>query len=160
MGEDLFWAIRGGGGGSFGIVLAWKVKLVYVPPAVTVLNVNRKLDQNTLKLIHRWQYVASKLDENLFIGITLSGGRRTRTRRKTVNASFFSLFLGKANDLLSIMQNCFPELGLSREDCIEKNWIESVLVLGGFTIGESLEKALLNRSTTPFYIGAYKVKLD
>ncbi|MBA0830717.1 hypothetical protein Goarm_015231, partial [Gossypium armourianum] len=25
MGEDLFWAIRGGGGGSFGIVLSWKI---------------------------------------------------------------------------------------------------------------------------------------
>uniref|UniRef100_A0A453JCQ7 FAD-binding PCMH-type domain-containing protein n=1 Tax=Aegilops tauschii subsp. strangulata TaxID=200361 RepID=A0A453JCQ7_AEGTS len=32
MGEDLFWAIRGGGGGNFGIVLSWKVQLVQVPP--------------------------------------------------------------------------------------------------------------------------------
>jgi FAD/FMN-containing dehydrogenase len=30
MGEDLFWAIRGGGGGSFGVVLSWKVQLVQV----------------------------------------------------------------------------------------------------------------------------------
>ncbi|MBA0806415.1 hypothetical protein Gohar_005869, partial [Gossypium harknessii] len=36
MGEDLFWAIRGGGGGSFGVVLAWKLKLVAVPAIVTV----------------------------------------------------------------------------------------------------------------------------
>jgi FAD/FMN-containing dehydrogenase len=36
MGEDLFWAIRGGGGGSFGIVVSWKVSLVKVPPTVTV----------------------------------------------------------------------------------------------------------------------------
>jgi hypothetical protein len=26
MGEDLFWAIRGGGGASFGIILSWKIK--------------------------------------------------------------------------------------------------------------------------------------
>ncbi|XP_034909801.1 berberine bridge enzyme-like 26 [Populus alba] len=39
MGEDLFWAIRGGAGGSFGIVTAWKVKLVPVPSAVTVFTV-------------------------------------------------------------------------------------------------------------------------
>lgn len=26
MGEDLFWAIRGGGGASFGVVVAWKVR--------------------------------------------------------------------------------------------------------------------------------------
>ncbi|XP_022927114.1 cannabidiolic acid synthase-like [Cucurbita moschata] len=139
MGEDLFWAIRGGGGGSFGIVLSWKI---------------------------RWQYVASKVDENLFIGITLSTGpnseerQRTRTRTRTVNASFFSLFLGKANDLLSIMQQSFPELELAKQDCIEKSWIESNLILAGFTNRESLEEALLNRSTTPSFIGAYKVKSD
>ncbi|KAL8507356.1 hypothetical protein ACS0TY_018051 [Phlomoides rotata] len=28
MGEDLFWAIRGGGGASFGIILSWKLRLV------------------------------------------------------------------------------------------------------------------------------------
>lgn len=27
-GEDLFWAIRGGGGASFGVILSWKIKLV------------------------------------------------------------------------------------------------------------------------------------
>ncbi|MBA0594756.1 hypothetical protein Gorai_011649, partial [Gossypium raimondii] len=27
MGEDLFWDIRGGGGGSFGVILSWKIKL-------------------------------------------------------------------------------------------------------------------------------------
>ncbi|KAF2551046.1 hypothetical protein F2Q68_00035728 [Brassica cretica] len=29
MGEDMFWAIKGGGGASFGIILAWKIKLVF-----------------------------------------------------------------------------------------------------------------------------------
>ncbi|PHT29976.1 Cannabidiolic acid synthase [Capsicum baccatum] len=31
MNEDLFWAVRGGGGASFGVILAWKLKLVRVP---------------------------------------------------------------------------------------------------------------------------------
>ncbi|CAN0923285.1 Berberine bridge enzyme-like 27 [Linum grandiflorum] len=39
MGEDLFWAIRGGGGNTFGVVVAWKVRLVKVPANVTVCNV-------------------------------------------------------------------------------------------------------------------------
>ncbi|KAK9101402.1 hypothetical protein Scep_024832 [Stephania cephalantha] len=34
MGEDLFWAIRGGGVTSFGVLLAWKIRLVPVPPTV------------------------------------------------------------------------------------------------------------------------------
>ncbi|GLJ18420.1 hypothetical protein SUGI_0326410 [Cryptomeria japonica] len=39
MGEDLFWALRGGGGGSWGVVVAWKVGLVRVPSKVTVFMV-------------------------------------------------------------------------------------------------------------------------
>ena len=46
MGEDLFWAIRGGGGASFGVVLAYKIKLVRVPETVTVFQVQRTLEQN------------------------------------------------------------------------------------------------------------------
>ncbi|KAL1214973.1 Berberine bridge enzyme-like 26 [Cardamine amara subsp. amara] len=46
MGEDLFWAIRGGGGASFGIILAWKVNLVPLPKTVTVFNVTKTLEQD------------------------------------------------------------------------------------------------------------------
>lgn len=45
MGEDLFWAIRGGAGASFGIILSWKIKLVPVPATVTVFTVGRTLEQ-------------------------------------------------------------------------------------------------------------------
>nr|GEX25838.1 berberine bridge enzyme-like 22 [Tanacetum cinerariifolium] len=39
MGEDLFWAIRGGGGASFGVIVSWKIKLLWVPEKVTIFNV-------------------------------------------------------------------------------------------------------------------------
>ncbi|OVA03984.1 FAD linked oxidase [Macleaya cordata] len=45
MGEGLFGAIRGGGGGSFGTILSWKVKLVSVPPTVTVFAIEKTLEQ-------------------------------------------------------------------------------------------------------------------
>ena len=73
MGEDLFWAIRGGGGGSFGIVVAWKVKLVPVPATVTICTISRTLEEEAIKLVDQWQYVANKLDEDLFLGINLLG---------------------------------------------------------------------------------------
>ncbi|MED6159952.1 hypothetical protein PIB30_047055, partial [Stylosanthes scabra] len=63
MGEDLFWAIRGGGGASFGVILAWKIRLVPVPSTVTLLIAPRTLEQNPTKLVHKWQSVASKLDK-------------------------------------------------------------------------------------------------
>ena len=73
MGEDLFWAIRGGGGGSFGIVVAWKVKLVSVPTTVTICTTTRNMEEGAINLIHQWQYVANKFDEDLFLGIILTG---------------------------------------------------------------------------------------
>ncbi|XP_051222269.1 berberine bridge enzyme-like Cyn d 4 [Lolium perenne] len=55
MGRDVFWAIRGGGGGgSFGIVLSWKVKLVPVPPTVTVFTVAKSVEEGAVDILAKW----------------------------------------------------------------------------------------------------------
>ncbi|CAA3021561.1 berberine bridge enzyme-like 18 [Olea europaea var. sylvestris] len=151
MGEDLFWAIRGGGGTSFGIVVAFKVQLIVIPETVTVFNVTRTLEQNATQIVHRWQYVADNIDENLLLRLFLrsinSSGKRT------IGAFFTSLYLGRVDDLLPIMQEKFPELGLVKEDCIEMPWIESTVYFAGFQ-GQSLD-ILLNRTgvSTTFFKG-------
>uniref|UniRef100_A0A803M238 FAD-binding PCMH-type domain-containing protein n=1 Tax=Chenopodium quinoa TaxID=63459 RepID=A0A803M238_CHEQI len=48
MGVDVFWAIRGVGGGSLGIVYAWKINLVKVPPKVTTVKVLRNGERGTI----------------------------------------------------------------------------------------------------------------
>ncbi|PNX97293.1 reticuline oxidase-like protein [Trifolium pratense] len=146
MGEDLFWAIRGGGGASFGVIIAWKIKLVHVPSTVTLFNVFRTLEQNATNLIHKWQLVANKLDGDLNIRIILERvNSSAQTRKLTVKVTFESLFLGGVDRLIPLMQEEFPELGLVREDCTEMSWIESVLYLAGFTTGQPLE-VLLSRT--------------
>jgi hypothetical protein len=157
MGEDLFWAIRGGGGASFGIILSWKIKLVDVPSTVTVFTVNRNLEQNATKLVHRWQYVAAKLHEDLFIRVGLTSVNSSQEGKRTIQASFNSLYLGGIDKLLPMIQESFPELGLVREDCIEKSWIESTLYFAGFPSDESLN-VLLNR--TPLIRAPFKAKSD
>ncbi|KAL0442403.1 UNVERIFIED_CONTAM: Cannabidiolic acid synthase [Sesamum latifolium] len=157
MGEDLFWAIRGGGGASFGVILAWKIQLVDVPKIVTTFTVQRTLEQNATQLIHRWQYIAHKFDSDLFILIRVAGENSNQGRRNmTISASFSALFLGGIDRLLPLMQESFPELGLVRKDCTEMSWIQSVLYFQGFPI-ESPE-LLLNR-TQPFS-GYFKGKSD
>ncbi|KAM3308349.1 berberine bridge enzyme-like 28 [Capsicum chacoense] len=147
MGEDLFWAIRGGGGNTFGLVLAWKVKLVDVPEKVTVFTLNKTLDQNATKLIHKWQYVAPRFPEDLFIRILvnrLNSSDQGGNNKQTLVASFNSIFLGGIDQLLPIMQENFAELGLRREDCIEMSWIESIMYFAGFPGGAS-PNVLLSR---------------
>ncbi|KAK6146023.1 hypothetical protein DH2020_019892 [Rehmannia glutinosa] len=71
MGEDLFWAIRGGGGASFGIITAWKLNLVTVPETLTIFSISRTLEQNVTELVHRWQYIAPNLPDDLLISISI-----------------------------------------------------------------------------------------
>lgn len=84
MGEDLFWAIRGGGGASFGVILSWKIKLVPVPEKVTIFSVGRTLEEGATDLVRRWQQVADTIYDDLFIRLQLSttsgtkGGKEDR----------------------------------------------------------------------------------
>uniref|UniRef100_A0A7N0T185 FAD-binding PCMH-type domain-containing protein n=1 Tax=Kalanchoe fedtschenkoi TaxID=63787 RepID=A0A7N0T185_KALFE len=144
MGEELFWAIRGGGGASFGVIVAWKVKLVKVPPKVTVFNVDRTLAQGATSLVHTWQHIASKLPEELLIRIIIQDVESGKDR--TVQATFNSLFLGEINQLMPLMRSSFPELGLQEQNCIELSWVESTLFFNGMR-GQPLE-TLLDRTHT------------
>ncbi|XP_042026333.1 berberine bridge enzyme-like 18 [Salvia splendens] len=146
MGEDLFWAIKGGGGASFGVITAWKVQLVDVPKTVTVFGVGRTLEQNVTQIVHRWQHVAPELDKDLFIGVSLLTANSTQSGTKlTVVANFASLFLGRIDRLLPLMKEKFPELGLTREDCTEVSWIQAMVFISGLPI-ETPPEVLLNRT--------------
>ncbi|XP_047965049.1 berberine bridge enzyme-like 23 [Salvia hispanica] len=151
MGEDLFWAIRGGGGASFGIILAWRIKLVRVPETVTVFTVKRKLDGEAVELVGKWQHVASRLPENLFIRVVL------QHIAGTGEAIFNALFLGNAEELLPLMKMRFPELGVKELDCIEMSWIESAIYFAGFESSSSPE-VLLDRIVR--YKSSFKAKSD
>ncbi|XP_057472056.1 tetrahydroberberine oxidase-like [Actinidia eriantha] len=158
MGEDLFWAIRGGGGASFGVIVAWKINLVVVPSKVTVFTIDRTLEQNATNLIHKWQSIAHKFPQELLIGVVI---RRVNSSHDggedTIQASFISMYLGGIDQLIPLMQESFPELGLTREDCTEMSWIESILYFPGFPSGSSLD-VLLNR--TQLSTGYFKAKSD
>ncbi|KAK8938519.1 hypothetical protein KSP39_PZI011075 [Platanthera zijinensis] len=159
MGEDLFWALRGGGGASFGIILSYKLKLLQIPPKVTVFNIDKLLEQGAIKLLSKWQQIAHKLDKRLFIRVILQvvDDQNHRSRNKTLTATFQSLFLGEETELLSLMAESFPELGVKPEDCMELSWIRSVLSIAGYPPGGSLKK-LLDRK--PQFNDLFKTKSD
>ncbi|XP_031378709.1 berberine bridge enzyme-like 26 [Punica granatum] len=158
MGEDLFWAIRGGGGGSFGIILAWRIKLVNVPQTVTVFTVSKTLDQDGTKLLLRWQEVAPKLDDNLFLNVAIRPAPTGNGTSRTVTTTYRALFLGSRTHLLKVMEEGFPELGLTSQDCIETSWIESVLYMALFPNTTGLE--VLRQVISSIPPGYFKAKAD
>uniref|UniRef100_A0A6N2K622 FAD-binding PCMH-type domain-containing protein n=1 Tax=Salix viminalis TaxID=40686 RepID=A0A6N2K622_SALVM len=157
MGEDLFWAIRGGGGGSFGIITAWKVKLVPVPSTVTIFTVTKSLEQGATKILFRWQQVADKLDEDLFIRVNIQTIDVGTKGGRTITTSYDALFLGDSNRLLQVMRESFPELGVARQDCTETSWIISTVYLGGYTNNTSPEVLLQRKNILKHY---FKAKSD
>lgn len=157
MGEDAFWAIRGGGGGSFGVILAWKVKLVNVPSTVTVFTVPRTLEQGATKILYKWQQVADKIDENLFIRVLIQPVAAATAGQRTILTAYNAVYLGGATALLKIMKRSFPELGLTRNDTMEMSWIESVVYIGSFPAGTPPATLLAGK---PAFVNYFKAKSD
>ncbi|KAL3527540.1 hypothetical protein ACH5RR_012196 [Cinchona calisaya] len=170
MGEDLFWALRGGGGASFGVILAWKLKLARVPEEVTAFTVHKKLDAENVKLLQRWQNVAYQFPEDLFLRVILQNLPSVAPcGRKIVQISFQGLFLGTADKFVPLINQSFPEFELEIKDCLqdpigqsEKSWIKkqchqvpwikSVLYFAGKTPKEPLEYLVSKNSSNTSYM--------
>ncbi|CAN1226581.1 Berberine bridge enzyme-like 8 [Linum grandiflorum] len=140
MGEDFFWAINGGGGASFAVIASWKIRLVKVPENVTVFRVERTLEQGASDVVYKWQLIADKLPNDLFIRVVLIPvAKHVGGESSTVKAKFNAMFLGNRERLVGLMEEQFPELGLTRKDCLEMSWIESVLFWSNYPAGTSPE---------------------
>lgn len=88
-----------------------------MPEVVTVFRVEKTLEQGATDTVHKWQYVADKMHDGLFIRVVLLPVKRKG--QKTIKVKFNALFLGNAQQLLDVMNESFPELGLIGEQCIE-----------------------------------------
>ncbi|MBA0798218.1 hypothetical protein Gohar_008831 [Gossypium harknessii] len=156
-GEDLFWAIRGGGGASFAVIVSWKIKLVHVSEKVTVFTVPFTLEQGATDVAFKWQQVAPKLPEDLYIRQIASVINGSCPLEKKILVSFMGLFLGEADKLVPLVNQSFPELNLTKEDCKEMSWLESTVYWAGFPVGTPVQ-VLLNRTQGAPNI--FKVKSD
>ncbi|XP_004505015.1 berberine bridge enzyme-like 17 [Cicer arietinum] len=149
MGEDLFWAIRGGGGASFGVILKWKIKLAHVTPKVTVFKVKKSVEEGATNVVYQWQKIATKLHKDLFIRAMIEVTNVNGTQ-KSVNVTFIGIFLGLIDELLPLVNKSFHQLGLKGDDCIEMPWVNSTLYWANYPIGTRIE-ALLDVPKDPLF---------
>jgi hypothetical protein len=133
MHGDVFWAIRGGGGGSWGVVYAWKFRLVPVPDSVTVFSVVRTGPTELVAgLVHRWQYVGPSLPDEFYLSayIPTPTGRSSDGNH---SVSFTGQVLGPKRLAMSVLSRTYPELGLAESELSEVSWLESAAKFAGLS---------------------------
>ncbi|KAF6142452.1 hypothetical protein GIB67_039416 [Kingdonia uniflora] len=156
MGDDVFWAIRGGRPGSFGAVYSWKISLVDVPDKVTAFRIMRNGSVTlTISLLHKWQFVAPKLEDE----VTLLASIRSEPDTTNMVATFLGLYLGPKHATLASINRTLPELGLHGSECNELSWIESMAYFSGINQVTTVE-ALRDRFSTSDQKNYYKWKGD
>jgi FAD/FMN-containing dehydrogenase len=69
---DLLWALRGAGGGQFGVVCELTLRTVPAPPAVTVFHLRHPLER-AAELIDRWQRLAPDAPDPLAASLLCNG---------------------------------------------------------------------------------------
>ncbi|CAO2199818.1 unnamed protein product [Urochloa humidicola] len=130
MDGDVFWAIRGGGGGSFGVVYAWKLRLVPVPEKVTVFSVDRTGPVELIAgLMHKWQYVGPNLPDEFYLSTYMPTG----SSNGNMSMSFTGQVLGPKHLAMSVLSRTFPELGLAESELSEVSWLESAVKFAGLS---------------------------
>lgn len=138
MGEEVFWAIRGGGGGNWGVVYAWKIRLQRVPQRVAGFIVSRPGSKgHILHLANKWQHVAPELDNGFYMSCFL-GGALPEAKAAGITATFKGFYLGSKAEALKILNETFPELGILEEEWKEMSWIESILYFSGLEKGSTV----------------------
>ncbi|XP_043689925.1 reticuline oxidase-like [Telopea speciosissima] len=138
MGEDAFWAIRGGGGGVWGVVYAWKLRLVSVPPIVTCFVISRPGSRDQVaNLVHKWQLVSPLLPDDFYLSAFVGAGLPD-AKGIGISVTFKGFYLGTKTSGVSILKEVFPELGIVQEDCNEMNWIESIVFFSDMDNGSSI----------------------
>ncbi|KAL0699212.1 hypothetical protein Bca4012_055334 [Brassica carinata] len=83
------------------------------------------IESGAVDMVHKWQSVGPKTDRNLFLRMLLQPV--TRNRVQTVRATAVALFLGRAEDVVSLLSKELPELALKKENCTEMTWYQSAL---------------------------------
>ncbi|OPA73075.1 FAD-dependent oxidase [Paenibacillus selenitireducens] len=137
--KDLFWALRGGGGGNFGVCTNFRFR---THPIETVGFVEIGWDLNDLEAVLRtWQdYTVPGANERLTVTLGITNGRQSTQSKSAKQQSqvgfpilMQGVFLGSVKELRQVLQPIL-RAGSPRKVVIERiPWIESVRLVAKTT---------------------------
>jgi len=129
LGEDILWACRGGGGGSFGVITDLEFDLVPVPEEVVYFSQRWDWSQDHAEsILMRWMSWAKDAPRELTSTLTLAGGSP-----KTIRST--GLFLGNVSTLKPMLETLSADAPPKRSTIETLAHIEAVDRLAGPTSG-------------------------
>ncbi|KAI3827161.1 hypothetical protein L1987_01231 [Smallanthus sonchifolius] len=142
---------------SFVVLDLSEMRDVNVNTTDSTVWIERTLEQNATKILYKWQQVASKLDENLFIGVDIEVSDVPKTPTRTILTSFYGHYLGEGEKFKEIIINSLPELGVLEDyEWRETSWLQTVLALSGYEY--DYPTTVLSRKPKQYY--NFKAKSD
>jgi hypothetical protein len=141
--KDLFWASCGGGGGNFGLVVEWTIKMMDVPRVIQYASIKYPEGIETAAdVLYYYQTWAAGTDDSL--------GTEFHFGPDTPKASLFFYYAGDGN-LKDILENQSDLLKIGGSPVINysnKTWINAVLSQAGWGLTDP--KQLLGRNWSKF----------
>ncbi|CAO3568871.1 unnamed protein product [Mortierella alpina] len=131
---DLFWALRGAGGGSFGVVTEFQIQIHKAPPSMVIMQLTYPLSTYR-SVIHAFDTWGVSAPDDLYAGLVFDRN----------NVTVYVTFLG-CSDAAQVAFAPFISLaGEPRQmNTIELSWYQAVTRMGG-KYGGTLESPDLSR---------------
>lgn len=110
---DLFWALKGGGGGNFGVVTRFKFKLASLLPVTTYFALRWKDADNVIAVMKLWTVLHAKMDAidpvlSTACGMLVAETEPEKGKTKgTVHLRMGGLFYGSKTKLLTLLNAYF-----------------------------------------------------
>lgn len=142
--KDLFWASCGGGGGNFGLVVEWTIKMMDVPDVIQYASIKYPPGiETSADVLYYYQSWAAESDVNI--------GTEFHFGPDTPKASLFFYYAGDGN-LKDILENQSTLMSIGGEAPVTKysnmTWINAVLSQAGWGLNDPQQ--LLNHNWTDF----------
>ncbi|KAJ3129757.1 hypothetical protein HK098_000126 [Nowakowskiella sp. JEL0407] len=115
--SDLFWAMRGGGGGTFGVAVEYTLNLVSVPSKLTYGSIGVSLSQASSFWTKYQSFIAAGVTNDLTSNIYMDGDV----------IAMSVVYLGSRSAALTVLKNSPIFSSIDSSNLLEGTWSDSVL---------------------------------
>ncbi|AXG71293.1 putative FAD-linked oxidoreductase YvdP [Kordia sp. SMS9] len=124
--SDLFKALKGGGGGNFGVVIGFKFNLVSILPVVTTFGLLWENPETYLPIITKWaklHAISGAIDESLSATCTMIIANTIDKDRNEIHGRMGGKFYGSEKNLRILLKEYFGEDVIETADTANFNQI-------------------------------------